>query len=86
MQQPARISRRSILASSCAGTALYCFGLPALAQERRKLSLQEAEYKITTDGSLICAACAYFVAPKYCSIVEGEVSPKGTCKYFRDVE
>lgn len=75
-----------MLVSTCVGATLYCFDLALIAQERRKLTREEAGYKEATTGASICAACADFVAPKYCSIMEGEVSPEGTCKYFRNVE
>ena len=86
MRLRTRMSRRTILVSSCAGAAFYGFSRATIAHERRKLTPEEAGYKTATDGAQICAACAYFVAPKYCSIIQGEVSPEGTCKYFRDVE
>jgi hypothetical protein len=75
-----------MLTAVLAGATLYHSVRAAATDERRKLTPEEAGYKISTDGALTCAACAYFVAPRYCGIMEGEVSPEGTCKYFRDVE
>lgn len=80
-----RLSRRAVLA--CMGITLWSLDRAPLALERRKLTREEAGYREESpDGALICAACADFVAPRYCSIIDGEVSPQGTCKYFRHVE
>ena len=29
-----------------------------------------------------CELCLHFIAPRECTLVQGEISPKGWCKYF----
>jgi hypothetical protein len=79
------VSRRALLRSACGGAALFCAGRAAAA-EVVKLTQAQAEYKDTATGDLTCVACALFIEPKYCTIIQGEVSPKGTCKFFVPVE
>jgi hypothetical protein len=67
-----------------------CLGAVAAAAAARaatrKMTQKEAGYVDEAEDGLICAACSLFEEPKYCAIVEGEVSPNGTCKYFTHVE
>jgi hypothetical protein len=32
----------------------------------------------------LCGACVFFLAPDDCSIVEGPISPLGSCDYYGD--
>jgi hypothetical protein len=86
MRRHMAVSRRRFVACASMGVCLYSRDGALHAQGRRKMTREEAGYRESTDGASICAACADFVAPKYCSIMEGEVSPQGTCRYFRHVE
>lgn len=79
------LSRRVFLGSACVGAAVLCVGRAAVAQGR-KLTKLEAGYRDDSKDGSPCGACALFQDPKYCVIVEGEVSPDGTCNYFANVE
>ncbi len=50
------------------------------------MTKEKAGYLDEAEDGLICAACSLFEEPTYCAIVEGDVSPNGTCKYFTHVE
>lgn len=85
MQRRSGIPRRVILRSACTGLALLCAGSAAGAQGK-KYTLQEAEYRDEAEDDLRCIHCALFVDPDQCNIIDGKVSPNGTCKYFVPVE
>jgi hypothetical protein len=62
------------------GTAAV-LGIPRTAAQE-KLSQAEAEYQDQPKGGLVCAACALFRPPRSCQIVEGNINPRGWCKFF----
>ena len=53
---------------------------PAAAQT--KASQPEAEYQPEPKNGFSCAVCAQFRPPRDCTIVAGDISPKGWCKFF----
>jgi hypothetical protein len=53
---------------------------PSEASE--KMTRQQAEYQDTPRDIYSCATCTLFEPPKYCKVVEGEVSKNGWCKAF----
>jgi hypothetical protein len=56
---------------------------PARAEElRAKLSQIAAEYQNTPKGLFSCAACTFFIRPRSCKVVSGNISPNGWCKFF----
>jgi hypothetical protein len=46
------------------------------------MTRQQAEYQDTPRDIYSCATCTLFEPPKYCKVVEGEVSKNGWCKAF----
>jgi len=48
-----------------------------------KQSKAEAMYQDHPNGTKHCSACANFVAPNDCKVIQGPVSPNGYCKNFR---
>jgi hypothetical protein len=46
------------------------------------MSPAEAEYQDRPKSGLVCAACTLFRPPRSCEIVEGDISPRGWCKFF----
>jgi hypothetical protein len=52
------------------------------AQASEKMTRQQAEYQDTPKDIYSCAVCSLFEQPKYCKVVEGEVSRDGWCKAF----
>jgi hypothetical protein len=55
-------------------------------QNPNKISQAAAEYQPTPKGMFSCALCTFFIKPKSCKVVDGEVSPTGWCKLFDMVD
>jgi len=51
-------------------------------QEQKKLSQTAARYQDSPKGNESCGTCPYFVFPKSCVVVEGEVSVSGWCPIY----
>lgn len=53
-----------------------------MKQPTKKATKEQARYR---DLSLAnnCEKCTMFVPPDGCTAVEGEISPVGTCQYFK---
>ena len=47
-----------------------------------KVSQAQAGYKATTKSASKCDTCAHFEPPSACKIVDGAVSPSGSCNFF----
>jgi hypothetical protein len=52
------------------------------SQAADKMTSKQAEYQDTPKGIYSCAVCTLFEPPKYCKVVDGEVSKDGWCKVF----
>ena len=56
---------------------------PAPAGEpQSKVSPTAAAYQDTPKGMFSCAACTFFIRPRGCKVVSGDISPTGWCKFF----
>jgi len=51
-------------------------------QEQKKLTQAAARYQAQAKGNESCGTCPYFVFPKSCVVVEGEISPSGWCPIY----
>jgi hypothetical protein len=82
MVEPADRSRRKVMRAVVSGVSagLLLRIVPARASE--KMTRQQAEYQDTPNGIYSCAVCTLFEAPKFCKVVDGEVSRDGWCKAF----
>ena len=47
-----------------------------------KLPQAEAQYQATPKGMFSCATCTFFLKPRSCKVVTGDISPQGWCKLF----
>jgi hypothetical protein len=57
--------------------------LPARAKaSSAKLSQTAAAYQTTAKGMFSCAVCTFFIRPRSCKVVSGDISPTGWCKLF----
>jgi hypothetical protein len=78
---PARLSRRSLLRSTLGATGVLAATLnPALAQP--KISKVAVNYQDHPDGDKRCDKCVQFQPPDACKVVEGTISPQGSCRIF----
>lgn len=72
---------RRIVLSLISGAAL-AGGLGATSGAWAKVAQQQAGYKPNPNGANRCDKCAQFQPPTACKIVDGQVSPLGSCNYF----
>lgn len=47
-----------------------------------KLSQAATQYQSTPRGMFSCAVCTFFVRPRSCKLVSGDISPTGWCRLF----
>ena len=74
-----RIFRRSLFQGAAAGIlAAACH--PASAQP--KISKIAVNYQDHPDGNKRCDKCIQFQPPDACKVVEGTISPQGSCRIF----
>jgi hypothetical protein len=55
---------------------------PAFADDPAKIPQAEAQYQPTPKGMFSCGVCTFFVKPRACKVVAGDISPDGWCKLF----
>lgn len=79
-------SRRAFIKTMGAVAAAATCGRAAAQeykpQEQKKLTQKAARYQPQPKGNEACGTCPYFVFPKSCAMVEGEISPSGWCPLF----
>lgn len=51
-----------------------------------KATKAEAQYRDYPNGIQFCGACSMFVQPVDCTAVEGHISSRGWCKFFKRKE
>ena len=74
-----RIFRRSLLQGAAAGI-LAVASHPASAQP--KISKIAVNYQDHPDGNKRCDKCIQFQPTDACKVVEGTISPQGSCRIF----
>jgi hypothetical protein len=76
-----RLSRRSLLRRAVGATGVLAATLnPALAQP--KISKVAVNYQDHPDGDKRCDKCVQFQPPDACKVVDGPISPWGSCRIF----
>ena len=78
------LCRRALLqyAVCTASVVVICCTLPNLAAAAPKISKKAVAYQDHPDGDKECAKCAQFQPPGACKMVEGPISPQGSCRIF----
>jgi hypothetical protein len=75
-----RLTRRELMTAARGGLSAT---LPARAEEQPgKMSQIAAAYQSTPKGLFSCAVCTFFIRPRGCKVVSGDISPTGWCKFF----
>ena len=75
-----RRTRRELTIAALGGLSA---ALPARAEEQpAKMSQIAAAYQGTPKGMFSCAVCTFFIRPRGCKVVTGDISPTGWCKVF----
>ena len=76
-----RLSRRLLLCSAVGATGVLAASLnPALAQP--KISKVAVNYQDHPERDKRCDKCIQFQPPNACKMVEGTISPQGSCRIF----
>lgn len=79
------LSRRELLAAG-----LVVMAAPSEADKPaanpNKIPQADAQYQPMPKGLFSCAVCSFFIKPKSCKVVDGEISPIGWCKLFDVVD
>lgn len=83
-RRSALLSRRSLLqgAAGAAGAATILGTTPDPAAAAPKISKQAVAYQDRPNGDKRCDKCVQFQPPNACKIVDGTVSPEGSCRFF----
>jgi hypothetical protein len=76
-----RLSRRSLLWSAIAAAGVIDT-TPNLATAQPKVSKVAVNYQDHPDGDKRCDKCVQFQPPDACKMVEGAISPQGSCRIF----
>ena len=78
------LCRRALLqyAIGAAGGVAICCAQPTPATAAPKISKKAVAYQDHPDGDKECAKCAQFQPPDACKMVEGPISPQGSCRIF----
>jgi hypothetical protein len=72
-------TRRELIVAALGVGAVF----PARAEEApAKVSQLAASYQGTPKGMFSCAVCTFFIRPRSCKVVRGDISPAGWCKLF----
>jgi hypothetical protein len=80
----ARLSRRMLLqgAASAAGAATILAASAKQSGSVVKISQKAVNYQDHPDGDKRCDKCAQFQPPSACKMVDGAISPHGSCRIF----
>lgn len=74
------VTRRQLLTATLGSFAAVH---PACADTApTMLSQAAAHYRSTPNGLFSCAVCTFFVRPRRCRLVSGDISPTGWCTMF----
>jgi anaerobic selenocysteine-containing dehydrogenase len=76
-------SRRTFVTNSvtCAAAAAAAL-LGLVTQAAAKMAQKAVEYQDTPKGDQQCSNCSLFQEPNSCTLVDGEISPAGWCKFW----
>ena len=77
----ARLSRRSLLGGAI-GVAGILDATSNLAAAQPKISKVAVNYQDHPDGDKRCDKCVQFQPPDACKVVDGSISPQGSCRIF----
>ena len=76
------LSRRTMITRGVACAAGAAALLEPLTQAAAKMAQKAVEYQGTPKGDQQCSNCSLFQEPNSCTLVDGEISPAGWCKFW----
>jgi hypothetical protein len=56
--------------------------LAPIKEAAAKMAQKAAEYQDTPKGDQQCSNCSLFQEPNACTLVDGDISPSGWCKFW----
>jgi len=74
-----RVTRRKLFA---AGLGLGVVAPARASEPQPKMSQVAVAYRKVPNGLFSCAVCTFFIRPRSCKVVSGDISPTGWCKLF----
>jgi hypothetical protein len=82
--RPAPLCRRALrqYAIGAAGGLAISYASPTPAEAAPKISKNAVAYQDHPDGDKQCEKCVQFQPPDACKMVEGPISPQGSCRIF----
>ena len=80
--QSSTLSRRIVLLRSAGCAAGAAASLLPLRQAQAKMKQPAVAYQDTPKGDQQCSNCSLFQEPNECTLVEGNISPAGWCKFW----
>jgi High potential iron-sulfur protein len=80
--QSSTLSRRIVLLRGAGCAAGAAASLLPLRQAQAKMKQPAVEYQDTPKGDQQCSNCSLFQEPNECTLVEGNISPAGWCKFW----
>src|SRR6516162_4639658 len=80
--RPMALSRRTIVTRGVAGAAGAAVLLGLVSEASAKMAQKAAEYQNAPKGDQECSNCSLFQEPNACTLIDGEISPKGWCKFW----
>ena len=72
----------AVAAATTCGRAVAAKAQNYKPQDQKKLTQDAARYQDHPKGNEICGGCPYFIFPKSCVLVEGEISATGWCPMY----
>jgi hypothetical protein len=76
------LSRRTVVIRSLACAAGAAASLAPVKEAAAKMAQKAVEYQDTPKGDQQCSNCSLFQEPNSCTLVDGEISPAGWCKFW----
>ncbi len=76
------LSRRTIVTQSVACAAGVAALVGFVTEAVAKMSQASVQYQDTPKGDQQCSNCSLFQEPNACTLVDGEISPAGWCKFW----
>ena len=80
--QPPALSRRVVLLRSAGCAAGAAAVLLPLKEATAKMSQPSVAYQDSPKGDQKCSNCSLFQEPNACTLVDGNISPEGWCKFW----
>ena len=80
--QSTKFSRRVVLLRSVGCAAGAAAVLLPLKEAAAKMSQPSVAYQDSPKGDQKCSNCSLFQEPNACTLVDGNISPEGWCKFW----